>query len=66
MAEYYPTESVTEDADGSLLITLRVADTAWLQRLVLRLGGYATVVEPVALGDQIAATARAALAAYPG
>ncbi len=66
VAEYYPTESVTEDADGSLLITLRVADTAWLQRLVLRLGGYATVVEPVALGDQIAATARAALAAYPG
>ncbi|MGH3464200.1 MAG: helix-turn-helix transcriptional regulator [Kribbellaceae bacterium] len=66
VAEYYPTESVTEDADGSLLITLRVADTAWLQRLVLRLGGYATVVEPVALGDQIAATARTALAAYPG
>jgi proteasome accessory factor C len=66
VAEYYPTESVTEDADGSLLVTLRVADTAWLQRLVLRLGGYAIVVEPEELGKQIAATARDALAAYPG
>ena len=65
VAEYYPTETVTEQPDGSLLVTLRVADTAWLQRLVLRLGGSATVIEPAGLGDRIAETARAALAAYP-
>jgi proteasome accessory factor C len=41
-----------------------VADTAWLQRLVLRLGGSATVLEPADLGRQIAETAREALEAY--
>ncbi|HEY3002173.1 MAG TPA: WYL domain-containing protein, partial [Kribbellaceae bacterium] len=35
VAEYYPIESVAEQPDGSLLVTLRVADTSWLQRLVL-------------------------------
>ncbi|ADB34115.1 transcriptional regulator protein-like protein [Kribbella flavida DSM 17836] len=64
VAEYYPTESVEEGPDGSLIIKLRVADTAWLQRLVLRLGGSATVLEPAELGAQIAGTAREALAAY--
>jgi proteasome accessory factor C len=64
VAEYYPTESITEGPDGSLIVTLRVADTAWLQRLVLRLGGNATVLEPAELGTRIAETARAALAPY--
>ena len=43
---------------------LRVADTNWLQRLVLRLGGAATVLDPPELSTQIAATARDALSAY--
>ena len=64
VAEYYPTESVEEGPSGSLIVKLRVADTAWLQRLVLRLGGSATVLEPANLSDQIAATARDALSAY--
>ncbi|MEU0092165.1 WYL domain-containing protein [Kribbella sp. NPDC006257] len=64
VAEYYPTESVEEGPSGSLIVKLRVADTAWLQRLVLRLGGSATVLEPADLSDQIAATARDALSAY--
>lgn len=64
VAEYYPTESVVEGPDGSLVVTLRVADTAWLQRLVLRLGGHATVIEPADLGVQIAETARTALEPY--
>ncbi|WP_112239397.1 helix-turn-helix transcriptional regulator [Kribbella monticola] len=64
VAEYYPIESVEEGPDGSLIVKLRVADTAWLQRLVLRLGGSATVLEPADLSDQIAATARDALSAY--
>jgi proteasome accessory factor C len=64
VAEYYPTESIEEGPGGSLIVKLRVADTNWLQRLVLRLGGSATVLEPADLSDQIAATARDALSAY--
>jgi proteasome accessory factor C len=64
VAEYYPTESIEEGPAGSLIVKLRVADTAWLQRLILRLGGSATVLEPADLSDQIAATAREALSAY--
>jgi proteasome accessory factor C len=64
VAEYYPTESVEEGAGGSLIVKLRVADTNWLQRLILRLGGSATVQEPADLSDRIAATAREALSAY--
>jgi proteasome accessory factor C len=64
VAEYYPTESVEEGPDNSLIVKLRVADTGWLQRLVLRLGGSATVLDPPDLGRQIAGTAREALAAY--
>jgi hypothetical protein len=47
-----------------LVVKLRVADTAWLQRLILRLGGTATVLDPQDLGKQIAETAREALSAY--
>jgi proteasome accessory factor C len=65
VAEYYPIESVEEAGDGALLVRLRVADTAWLERLVLRLGGHATVVDPAELGERIAERARTALAAYP-
>jgi proteasome accessory factor C len=64
VAEYYPTESVEEGPGGSLLVKLRVADVGWLQRLVLRLGGAATVLDPPDLTTQIAATAREALSAY--
>ena len=38
VAEAYPTESVTERADGSLEIVLAVSEPAWLERLLLRLG----------------------------
>jgi proteasome accessory factor C len=64
VAEYYPMESVMEGPGNSLVVKLRVADTAWLQRLILRLGGTATVLDPQDLGKQIAETAREALSAY--
>jgi proteasome accessory factor C len=64
VAEYYPMESVEEVPGNSLVVKLRVADTAWLQRLILRLGGTATVLDPQDLGKQIAETAREALSAY--
>ncbi|HET8598945.1 MAG TPA: WYL domain-containing protein [Segeticoccus sp.] len=64
VADYYPTESVTEHDDGSRTVVLRTADTAWLRRLLLRLGGQATVLEPADLAAEVADTARRALDAY--
>jgi proteasome accessory factor C len=46
VAESYPTESVTERADGSLEIVLAVTERAWLERLLLRLGPDAKVLAP--------------------
>jgi len=38
VAEQYPTEAVEERPDGGLRVTLVVAERAWLERLLLRLG----------------------------
>lgn len=46
VAEYYPVESVRESGDGALEVSLRVADPAWLQRLLLRLTPYVSVEGP--------------------
>lgn len=64
MADYYPTEGSSELEDGRLRITLRVRDHEWLIRLVLRVGGGATVVEPREAADAVRARAQAALANY--
>jgi proteasome accessory factor C len=64
VAEYYPIEAAEERADASLRITLRFSDREWLQRLVLRLGGHATLVEPADLADAVRDRARRALALY--
>ena len=64
VGEYYPTESVTSTAHGHVVASFRVTDPAWLRRLLLRLGGSAVVLSPVGAGDEAAASAREALAAY--
>ena len=64
VAEYYPTESVTEDETGTILVTLRARDEAGVPRLVRSLGGAARLLEPAELADQVRADARMALAAY--
>src|SRR5689334_10221338 len=64
IADYYPNEGVVRGDDGSLRVTLKVADPALVRRLVLRLGGEARVVEPSELVDAVAREARDALAAY--
>jgi len=46
VAEAYPTEAVTERADGSLEIVLAVSERRWLERLLLRLGPDARIVGP--------------------
>ena len=62
VSDYYPVESSVDAADGSRTITLRTADTAWIERLVLRMGGHASVTSPQDLRERIAARSHAALA----
>jgi proteasome accessory factor C len=45
VAEQYPNEGVEVRPDGRLRVTLRVGERAWLERLLLRAGPAATVVE---------------------
>lgn len=57
VVEAYPTESVGEEDDGRLRVTLAVGGPAWLERLLLRLGPAAELVAPpemVALGAEAA------------
>jgi proteasome accessory factor C len=64
IAETYPSESVTERADGSLDIVLAVSERAWLERLVLRLGAEAQVVAPPELTRVAAEAAQRILRRY--
>ncbi|HYP46843.1 MAG TPA: WYL domain-containing protein [Propionibacteriaceae bacterium] len=64
VAEYYPTEQVRRHSDGSLTVSLHVSDPAWLQGLLLRLGGAARVVSPAGAGDAAVRAAQQALAQY--
>jgi proteasome accessory factor C len=45
VVEQYPVEAVEEGEDGRLRVTLAVSERAWLERLLLRLGPSARVVE---------------------
>jgi proteasome accessory factor C len=64
VADYYPIESSEERPDGRLRITLRYSDEGWLERLVLRLGGHGTLVEPAEAAERVRSRAREALAHY--
>jgi proteasome accessory factor C len=64
VAEYYQVESIQQLRGGRLAVTMRVGDPRWVERLVLRLGGAATVVRPAEIGVSARAAARRALAHY--
>jgi proteasome accessory factor C len=64
VGDYYPVESVQRTPDGGTVIELRTADTAWLRRLMWRLGSQATVLAPEELAREVHLGARAALDAY--
>jgi proteasome accessory factor C len=66
VAEYYPNEGAEDLPDGSLRVRLKVGDTGWLRRLVLRQGGSARVVEPPELAAEVRECAQRALTAYGG
>jgi proteasome accessory factor C len=59
ITENYPTSMIAGE-----LVTLRVVDPAWLRQLVLRLGGEAEVVGPLAAQDEAVVAAREAMALY--
>lgn len=64
IADYYPIESQRELGNHRLLVRLRFRDDRWLQRLILRLGGDARLVEPVDVAVQIRQRAAEALQQY--
>ncbi len=64
VAEYYLTESPAEREGGVLEVTLPTRDLAWLVKLVLRLGGEATVLSPSELADRVRQAAAETLRAY--
>ena len=60
-------DSVDDQDDGRARLALRTDAPGWLARLVLMAAGEAAVVSPPSLAEEVAATARAALAGYePG
>lgn len=64
VAEYYPVESVGARPDGRVDVTMRVKERRLIERLMLRLGGAAEVVEPADLGATVRRAAHEALARY--
>lgn len=63
VADYYPCHDVERHGDA-LDVTLYTGDGRWLRRLLLSLGEHARVLSPASLAEDVAAQARAALAAY--
>ena len=65
VAEYYPAESIEFHDDGTTTITLAIGSVAWLERLLMRLGPDATVLEASdGLADVGRVAARRLLASY--
>jgi len=63
--EYYPTESVVPEPDGGYTVELAIGSVAWLERLLLRLGPDAEVLNASAGLEKVGAlSARRLLAAY--
>jgi proteasome accessory factor C len=63
ITEYYPCEEVRREGD-EWLVTMRVTDLSWAQRLLIGLGPDVTVVGPLELVERIRAQAAAALDQY--
>ncbi|GLZ31633.1 protein pafC [Lentzea sp. NBRC 105346] len=61
VAEYYPVDLVTELGDGRTRVLMRYADTSWMVRLLLGLGGEVHVEQPEELAAQVRSRAEEAL-----
>ncbi|HZI38829.1 MAG TPA: WYL domain-containing protein [Acidimicrobiia bacterium] len=62
--ESYPVESVEETPDGRLRVVLVANERAWLERLLLRLGPSAEVLEPAEVRAEAEEAARRLLVRY--
>ena len=58
LAEWFESEQIEAQPEGGYLVRLQMADTPWLDAYVLGFGAAAEVIEPPALRDRIARTAR--------
>ena len=64
VAEAYPAESTTTRPDGTIEVVLAVSEPAWLERLLVRLGPEARVIDPPETRHAGADAARRVLARY--
>lgn len=64
VADYYPTESETVEADGRRRLVMRVANPAWVRALSLGANGHVEVLSPEWLAESIRDEAISALAMY--
>ncbi len=62
--EYYACETVAEQPDGGLRVTLRTSDSRLVTRLALRLSGGVAVVEPNEIRAEVTRLAQATLLLY--
>jgi proteasome accessory factor C len=62
VAEYYPVDELTELDGGRARVLMRYADTSWMVRLLLGLGGEVRVEQPPDLAAEVVERARAGLA----
>ncbi|WP_033441465.1 helix-turn-helix transcriptional regulator [Saccharothrix sp. NRRL B-16314] len=61
VAEYYPTDGLVELPEGRARVLMRYADTPWMVRLLLGLGGDVHVEQPPDLVGEVTRQAEAAL-----
>ncbi|MBO0840926.1 MAG: YafY family transcriptional regulator, partial [Sciscionella sp.] len=58
VAEYYPVDGIEELPDGRARVLMRYADTSWMVRLLLSLGGDVVVEAPGELAERVRERAR--------
>lgn len=66
VAERFPTEASLQRDDGTLRVTLAITERGFLERLLLRLGPHARVIEPMTWRAAAADPARRILDRYRG
>jgi predicted DNA-binding transcriptional regulator YafY len=65
-AHWHPTETVSEEADGSLMWRATVAGPIEIRLWILQWGDAVEVIAPAELRDDVAATLRRAVDRYAG
>jgi len=64
--EFFPATAIEQDEDGSVVATVRTSGRFWLVSELLLWGGWARVVEPEELREELVARARETLSRYGG